>query len=747
MNWIGIRRAASCGAWLFASAAFAGDWTAWRGPTSTGAYPGPAPVTSWTQDGANQIWKAPLGGRTCPVVHNGRVFLIGPVGEGPTLGERTFCLDAATGALLWENRFNVFHTDIVENRVGWTAPAVDPETGNVYFHATGGELLCYNRDGKLLWSHSLTEEFGRFTGYGGRIYTPLVDEGLVIIGMVTQGWTPDTAQMGHRFVAFDKRSGEVVWTVTPGGRPLDTTYSTPVVAEIAGRRLLIAPYSDGWVYGLLVRTGETVWKYHLAERPINVSPVVSGNRVYVGHSEENFDTTVMGRVVCFDGARSGEIDKSGEFWRVDGLDAGYATPLLANDRLYVLDNSANLTALNAETGARFWTQSLGRIARGSPIASADGVIYVPEQNGNLWILRDAGDRCEVLDQETFAGTDASINEIQGSPAIANRRLYFQTRYATYCVGNPTPAPAAAAAATPQSATETEPAPGDLTFHVIPSDVTLAPGEKVQFQLAAFRKNGELAGKFMSQEPRFEVKGVRGTMSSAAPHEFTAAADGGFSAGTITVQWVGEKPAVARVRVAPKPPISEDFEAYALDANPPGWINTLGKTKIKEIDGGKVLSLQAERPTPTSMRVRTYFGPTLAGGYTIEADVKGLPRKQWKPDIGVVNSRYEMLLLGSEPTLRLTTWPAIPRLQKDVPFDWKTDVWYRMKLEVKLDADRALVRGKVWPREESEPSAWTIEYEDPFPNREGVPALYGYSAGTTDKSKGTEILWDNVKITQ
>jgi hypothetical protein len=155
---------------------------------------------------------------------------------------------------------------------------------------------------------------------------------------------------------------------------------------------------------------------------------------------------------------------------------------------------------------------------------------------------------------------------------------------------------------------------------------------------------------------------------------------------------------------------------------------------------------SERPTPAFMRIRTYMTPPIAGGYTIEADMLGTPKKpMWKPDMGLVNSRYEMLLLGSEPTLRVVTWPPIPRVQKDVPFEWQPDVWYRLKFEVRLDGGKAILRGKVWPRDQQEPSAWSIETEDPFPNTSGSPGLYGYSAGTTAKSKGTQVFYDNVKV--
>src|SRR5262249_33660315 len=156
-------------------------------------------------------------GRSTPVVQNGRVYIINKAGgEGDTeesrlhLQERVMCLDADTGRTLWEHKFNVWHTDIVAVRLGWTNMVGDPQTGNVYAHGTQGLLFCFDKDGKILWQHSLTEEYGRISGYGGRIASPVIDGDLLILSMLNASWG-EQAIGGCRFVAFDKRTGQVVW--------------------------------------------------------------------------------------------------------------------------------------------------------------------------------------------------------------------------------------------------------------------------------------------------------------------------------------------------------------------------------------------------------------------------------------------------------------------------------------------------------------------------------------------------------
>jgi hypothetical protein len=58
-----------------------------------------------------------------------------------------------------------------------------------------------------------------------------------------------------------------------------------------------------------------------------------------------------------------------------------------------------------------------------------------------------------------------------------------------------------------------------------------------------------------------------------------------------------------------------------------------------------------------------------------------------------------------------------------------------------------LRGKVWPRDEAEPAAWTIEVTDPMPYVAGSPGIYAYSTGVTQDSPGTEVFFDNVKVTR
>ena len=347
-----------------------------------------------------------------------------------------------------------------------------------------------------------------------------------------------------------------------------------------------------------------------------------------------------------------------------------------------------------------------------------------------------------LDREQFQREDGAVDEIFGSPAVVNGRVYFMTRYAVFCLGKlgqtaksgqPDPAPQETAVAEPGSK-------GSL--QVVPAEVTLPPGGKIKLKALQFDSVGSIPS---SASAEWSAKGVRGTVGSDGT--FTASSDQAFSAGLVTAKGGGDLSAAARVRITPKLPVHEDFESIKPGTVPPGWVGVAAKTQVVEQDGKVLKKLASKaRPSPPFMRLRAYATPPIKGGYTVQADLLGkLARKRFKPDMGLINSRYRFIMMGMRKKLRIETWSPLPRLRHDVAFPWDPESWYRAKFSVKLEGDQARVRAKVWPRGEAEPEAWSIEVVDPHPNREGSAGIYGYSVGTTSKSDGPEILFDNFKV--
>lgn len=656
-----------------------------------------------------------------------RVFLQNAAGKGETLQERVMCFDADSGELLWEHRFNVFQSDVPAHRVGWASPAGDPAEGNIYAFGVGGTLLALTADGKLLWQRSLAEEFGLITTHGGRTVSPVVEGNLVIVSGLNSGWG-DQAMGGHRFFAFDKSSSDLVWVSSPARRPYDTTYSPPTITVINDIPQLIAGGGDGALHALKLGTGEPLWRYEISKRGLNTGAVLHGTTAFASHSEENIDTSEMGMISAFDAAARGAVSPEHIKWRVNGFAAGFSSPVIHEDRIYQIDNSAKLVAWDLETGTRLWTESLGTIQKASPVL-ADGKLYVGSQNGRFFILKPGRDNCQVL-SEVWMGSEAEPEPIIGNAAVSDGRVYLATTSALYALG------------TKKAADSAAPAPLDLlksngngpvaSLLVVPGELLVTPGQSVPLEVRLYDPQGRFLRK--AEAVSWTLKGLDGEVS--AEGFFSASAQQAAQAGMIEASVEGVQ-GTARVRVIPALPWREDFENLSGGPPPPHWINATGKYQVREVEEQKVLVKLSDNPF--TQRARTYLGPPDWSDYTVQVDVRAQQRRRQMGDAGVMVQRYALVLFGNHQRLELQPWQPETQRTVAVPFAWEPDTWYRLKLRVENLEDDGKVRtlGKAWRADQEEPGEWLIERIDPIPNRVGSPGIYAHAS--------FEIYFDNLEV--
>jgi outer membrane protein assembly factor BamB len=697
---------------------FGGDWTDYRGPLRNGTSPEMNLPTQWSPKGENLAWKAPYGGRSAPVVMGDRVCVMNSVGEGATLQERVMCLSADTGKPLWEYRYNVYLSDVPPHRASWASPAIDPETGNVYAFGVGGKLLALSKDGKLLWDRSLSEEVGLVTTHGGRTVSPVVEGNLVIISGINSGWG-DQARAAHRFMAFDKRSGQTLWVSTPGGRPYDTTYSPPTVAVIDGMPLLVAGGGDGTIHAIKLWTGEPVWKYEMSKRGINTGVAFNGPTAIVTHSEENLTTSEMGLMAALDASHKGDIGKEQVKWSKIGWQGGFSSPVVDGDRLYQVDNGANLYAFDINTGRVLWQHNLGTIQKASPVFG-DGKLYVGSENGRFFILKPGQEKVEVLDED-----DLAPEQIIASPAVSNGRVFLVTTENIYCFGKKNVTPAKA----PDFQYKAPAGAKPVYLQVSPTELIVKPGQGVQLTARSFDANG----RFIREEKaEWALDKLQGEIKNG---KFSPAGTGP-QAGQVKATANGVT-AAARIRVVPPLPWSQNFESATPGPPPAHWINATGKSSIRDVEGNKVLVKHADNPF--TKRARMYIGPSDWSDYTVEVDAMATEKRRQMGDAGVVAQRYNLILFGNHQRLELQSWQPETNRTVVTKFPWKPNIWYHVKLRVENTADgKVLARGKAWPASEPEPEKWLVERTEEHGNREGSPGIYADAAN--------EVFFDNLKVT-
>jgi outer membrane protein assembly factor BamB len=694
-----------------------GDWPEMRGPNRDGLSRETGLIDRWALNGENFLWRAPYGGRSAPIVMGNRVYVQNPSARGASLQERVMALDADRGTVIWEYKFSLFQSDVPPHRVAWASPAADPETGNIYALSGGAQAIALSRDGTLLWERSIGEEFAAFTTHGGRTMSPVIDGDLVIVSSAVSNWG-SVAARGHRFIALDKRTGEIVYVANPGGRPYDTAYASPLIATVNGMRLLIAGLGDGGIHAIKPQTGERVWSYVAAKRAINTGVVVKDNTVFISHGDENLTGNELGLLAAIDGSQSGDIKTAK--WAIHGLEMGYSPPLLDGTRLYQIDNSSHLMAFDTETGKQLWEQPLSTLQKAPPVL-ADGKIFVGTDNGEFFIIRPRPDRAEILSRvelpnstNSCCGSEGTPEQVLAGAAVSRGRIFFVSSDAVYAIGSRQARPATGFAADePAQAGQGTPA----HVQVSPTELWLSPGQTVKLRARLFDDKG----RFLREETAatWSLSGLNGTVSNGA---VTVSADPVDQAGTI-VATSGNLKGEARARVSRRLPWKDGFDGYADGTAPPGWSVVAGSAlAVATVDGQKVLQ---KAPLDTLLkRARVFLGPTTLSNYTFEADVRAATRRRQMGDVGITAQRYSLVLYGTNQRLKLEPWEPETTRTVTVPFAWKADTWYRLKLRVEnLAGGQVRARGKAWPAGEPEPAAWSIDKTDPIGNRQGAPGLF------------------------
>jgi outer membrane protein assembly factor BamB len=723
------------------------DWPNWRGPEQNGISRELGLVDEWDPNtGKNLLWKREdMGTMSTPIVMNGRLYFLAPSFPGTKKeGEKVVCLDAQTGETLWENVFGVYLTDAPGERTAWTSRVVgDPETGNVYALGLCGYFQCIDgQSGQTKWAYSMHEVFGLLATYGGRTNVPIIYEDMVLISAVVVGWG-DMARPAHRFMAFDKRTGEMRWFAGTRPNPYDTTYSTPVATVLGGQAAIVFGSGDGAVWALQPRTGKQIWRYQLSPTGgLNVAPLVAGDTVYMAHSEENMDLTSMGSVVAINGALEGDVTQSGHLWQVKEIVAGRSSPLLVENRLYLVDDRGKLWILDPKDGKQIGTTGTGRFnaALGTGMRSnllyADGRIYACTLDCRFYVLRPTDKGVDLFPRRGLRLPGENF----GSPIASRGRIYLPTTLGMYCIGSRDHQPQLDPKgwAKPPAERPVEEDAKVAQVQVIPCEVMLAPGGKQKFNVRLFNARGQ---SLPDAPVEFSVDGGATINSDGL---LDVGGDNSHHAVIVTAR-LGEVEGKARVRVIPPLPWKFDFQDGQIPITWNGMRNRHVPKKLE--DGNWVIEKLDAIPVPggfTKLGTRSqgFMGPDTLHDYTVQADVMGtIKPDRALGDIGITAQRYTLELFGLEQKLEITDWPTQKRAAKRIDFAWQPNVWYTMKLQASNEGDQAVLRGKVWPRDAQEPAEWTIELADEKPNRTGSPGFHG-----TAREPGSPFYIDNVLVT-
>ena len=433
---------------LMVQAQSAAHWPQWRGPFFNGMARGDAPTT-WS-DTSNIKWKTEIPGRghSTPAIWGDRIFLTTaiptgkppaaappsdasqaaasnqPQGGGQQRGQRNsgpllehrfelLCLDRKSGKILWQRTAKVATPHEGFHRAYGSFASNSPVVDGKYVYASFGSrgIYAYDFDGKLIWQKDLGVQMKMRLAFGEGSAPLLAGNRLFLVF---------DHEAESFMVALDKRDGKELWRVARDER---SSWSTPLAIDHDGRTEIVVSATNK-VRSYDPETGKVLWESAgLGANAIPV-PVYQNGMVYVmsGYRDPKLMAIKLGR--------QGDLTGSDAIaWsHTRGL-AYTASPVLYDNKLYVVTDNGMVTAFNATTGEPYYAQTRLPKAynlKASPIG-ANGKLYLATEDGDVVVMK-MGEKFEVI-----ATNHLTDQVFIATPVIAAGELFLRGQSTIFCI--------------------------------------------------------------------------------------------------------------------------------------------------------------------------------------------------------------------------------------------------------------------------------------------------------------------------
>lgn len=381
---------------LFATSALADPtWNQFRGPNGNGYIAGFKNLPTDLNEKAI-AWKAPLPGRGLgtPIVVGDKVFV--SAASGPDQNKlHVLCFSDANGKELWRRTFWATGRTMCHKKTCVAAPTPVTDGKRIYALWSSNDLVCLDFEGNLIWMRGLTLDYPNASNSLGMASSPIL-VGDTLVAQIEND--------SESFAAgFDLKTGKNKWKIE---RPKAANWTSPVPMKTSGVPIVALQSSKG-VIGVLPATGSELWSYSKGAATIP-SGAAAGETLYLPS---------RGLTALKPGSQGGETKP---VWNNKTQNPATASPLVTNDKIFIINSAGVLNAADRTSGDRLWRVRLKGPFSGSPVASDNGHLYVFNEKGLGQCVRITGETGEVVSELDLGQT------ILGTPAIANDALYIRS---------------------------------------------------------------------------------------------------------------------------------------------------------------------------------------------------------------------------------------------------------------------------------------------------------------------------------
>ena len=289
------------------------------------------------------------------------------------------CLNKNNGEVYWTD--NTPGANILHGQ--WSSPTFANLGGHDQVIFGGGDGWLYSfdpkgkegsKESKMLWKFDCNPKDSKYSLNGATrnhvIATPVVYDGLIYVAV---GEDPEHGEgQGHLWCIDPTKRGDV--------SPTQVFNSKDMTKPIAPKRKQALVAAEGDV-----------------ERD---NPNSAAVWHYVGNDPEKFETTMH---------------------RTCG------TVAIKNNILYIADFSGVLHCLDAKTGVAHWTHDMLAASWASPLI-ADGKVYIGDEDGDILIFKlEVGEAINIIDEINLGSA------LYTTPIAANESIYIANRNRLFAI--------------------------------------------------------------------------------------------------------------------------------------------------------------------------------------------------------------------------------------------------------------------------------------------------------------------------
>lgn len=380
---------------LLSQAISLADWLQFRGPSGSGTSPTATLPESLNQD-KSIAWKQALPGEglSSPIVVGDRVYVT--CSSGPKQNRlHVICFRAGDGGKVWERQFWATGRTMCHEKTSVAAPTPASDGQRIVAFYSSNDLICLDLDGNLLWLRGLTSDYANASNSLG-MASSLVISGGIVVAQVENDSESFTA-------GIDISNGKNRWKLDD--RPKAANWTSPVTMTDSSGKEFVAIQSSKGVIGVEPATGKVAWKFANGADTIASSTGGKGVLFVPSNGLTAIEPTPDGQTK--------------QLWQVSQLRPATASPVLLNDRIYVINGTGVLQSVDAKTGERSWRVRLKGPFGGSPVAAGKFLhIYNEEGLGQLVDLTGA---------EGKVVSEINLGEmIQCTPAVSQGAVYVRS---------------------------------------------------------------------------------------------------------------------------------------------------------------------------------------------------------------------------------------------------------------------------------------------------------------------------------